>query len=60
VDQEPRQRQRDGHQQPSAQPDGQENPHIQRPFFPGLQGGPNRLPADWPSFCCAAARSLAL
>jgi hypothetical protein len=32
MDQEPRQRQRDGHQQPSPQPDGQENPHIQRPF----------------------------
>jgi hypothetical protein len=32
MDQQPRQRQRDDHQQPSPQPDGQENPHIQRPF----------------------------
>ena len=33
MDQEPRQRQRDGHQQPSPQPGGQENPHIHSPFF---------------------------
>jgi hypothetical protein len=33
MDQEPRQRQRDDHQQPSPQPDEQENPHSQRPFF---------------------------
>ena len=44
MDQQPRQRQRDGHQQPSTQPDGQESPHVQRPFFPACRAAQAACP----------------